>query len=77
MPNFRYRALTQAGEIVNGTISAPTAAEVARRDLMGLWRQVFAEMSAEHAEAEIDNAVDHKQPGEEEMPATSGGKILE
>ena len=31
MPNFRYRALTQAGEIVNGTISAPTAAEVARR----------------------------------------------
>ncbi|MDI4236774.1 type II secretion system F family protein [Bradyrhizobium sp. Arg237L] len=31
MPNFRYRALTQSGEIVNGTISAPTAAEVARR----------------------------------------------
>lgn len=31
MPNFRYRALTQTGEIVHGTISAPTAAEVARR----------------------------------------------
>jgi general secretion pathway protein F len=31
VPNFRYRALTQNGEIVNGTISAPTAAEVARR----------------------------------------------
>ena len=31
MPNFRYRALTQNGEIVNGTISAPTSAEVARR----------------------------------------------
>jgi general secretion pathway protein F len=31
MPNFRYRALTQNGEIVNGTLSAPTAAEVARR----------------------------------------------
>lgn len=31
MPNFRYRALTQTGEVVNGTISAPTAAEVARR----------------------------------------------
>lgn len=31
MPNFRYRALTQNGEIVNGTISAPTAAEVAHR----------------------------------------------
>ena len=31
MPNYRYRALTQNGEIVNGTISAPNSAEVARR----------------------------------------------
>ena len=31
MPNFRYRALTQNGEIVNGTLSAPTSTEVARR----------------------------------------------
>jgi general secretion pathway protein F len=31
VPNFRYRALTQTGEVVNGTISAPTPAEVARR----------------------------------------------
>jgi general secretion pathway protein F len=31
VPNYRYRALTQSGEIVNGTISAPTLAEVARR----------------------------------------------
>ena len=31
MPNFRYRALTQNGEVVNGTLSAPTASEVARR----------------------------------------------
>ena len=31
MPNFRYRALTQNGEIVNGTLSAPTSAEVAHR----------------------------------------------
>ncbi len=31
MPNFRYRALTQDGELVHGTISAPTAAEVAAR----------------------------------------------
>src|SRR6202012_4779581 len=31
VPTFRYRALTQNGEIVNGTLSAPTAAEVARR----------------------------------------------
>jgi general secretion pathway protein F len=31
VPNYRYRALTQNGEIVNGTISAPTPTEVARR----------------------------------------------
>lgn len=31
MPNFRYRAISQAGEIVGGLISAPTAAEVDRR----------------------------------------------
>ncbi len=31
MPNFRYRALTQNGEIVHGTLSAPTAREVAQR----------------------------------------------
>lgn len=31
MPNFRYRALTQNGEVVHGTLSAPTAREVAHR----------------------------------------------
>jgi general secretion pathway protein F len=31
VPNFRYRALTQNGEVVNGTLSAPTAKEVAHR----------------------------------------------
>ena len=31
MPNFRYHALTQTGEVVSGLISAPTAAEVAHR----------------------------------------------
>ena len=31
MPNFRYRALTQSGEVVSGLISAPTSGEVARR----------------------------------------------
>ena len=31
MPNFRYNALTQAGERVSGLISAPSAAEVAHR----------------------------------------------
>lgn len=37
MPTFRYRALSQAGEIVSGSISAPTAAEVDRRiEYLGL-----------------------------------------
>src|SRR5215207_13930 len=37
MPNFRYRALTQGGELVSGSITAPTAAEVARRiEYLGL-----------------------------------------
>jgi general secretion pathway protein F len=37
VPNFRYRALTQGGEVVNGSIAAPTAAEVARRiEYLGL-----------------------------------------
>ncbi len=37
MPNFQYRALTQSGELVNGSILAPTAAEVARRiEYLGL-----------------------------------------
>jgi len=37
MPNFRYRAITQSGELVNGSLSAPTASEVARRiEYLGL-----------------------------------------
>jgi general secretion pathway protein F len=37
MPNFRYRALTQGGEIVSGSLAAPSAAEVARRiEYLGL-----------------------------------------
>jgi general secretion pathway protein F len=31
VPNFRYRALTQTGEIVHGTLSAPSATEVTAR----------------------------------------------
>jgi general secretion pathway protein F len=31
MPNFRYRALTQSGEMVSGLIAAASTAEVARR----------------------------------------------
>src|SRR5437588_9020902 len=37
MPSFRYRALTQSGEIVSGSISAPTAGEIAARiEFLGL-----------------------------------------
>jgi len=37
MASFRYKALTQAGELVSGSISAPTASEVARRiEFLGL-----------------------------------------
>jgi general secretion pathway protein F len=37
VPNYRYKAITQAGEVVTGSIAAPTAAEVARRiEYLGL-----------------------------------------
>jgi general secretion pathway protein F len=37
VPNFRYRALTQGGKVVSGSISAPKASEVARRiEYLGL-----------------------------------------
>ena len=37
MPDYQYRALTKSGEIVSGSISAPTSAEVARRiEYLGL-----------------------------------------
>jgi general secretion pathway protein F len=37
VPSYRYRALTQSGEVVSGSISAPTATEVARRiEYLGL-----------------------------------------
>jgi general secretion pathway protein F len=38
MPNFRYRALTQSGEIVNGSLTAASALEVAHRiEFLGLF----------------------------------------
>jgi general secretion pathway protein F len=37
MPNFRYKALTQRGEVVSGSIAAATSAEVAQRiEYLGL-----------------------------------------
>jgi general secretion pathway protein F len=54
MPNFRYRAITQNGELVNGSLSAPTAAEVARRiEYLGL---VPVETVAEDGVAGVSRA---------------------
>ena len=37
MPSFQYRALTRSGELVSGSISAPTVSEVAERiEYLGL-----------------------------------------
>src|SRR5580693_773359 len=37
VPNFQYRALTRSGELVSGSISAPTVSEVAERiEYLGL-----------------------------------------
>jgi len=51
MRNFRYLAMTQSGEIVNGTIFAPTAKEVAHRiEYLGL---VPIETVAEEGKAAV------------------------
>ena len=51
MPNFRYLAMTQSGELVNGSILAPTAAEVAHRiEYLGL---VPIETVAEEGKAAV------------------------
>src|SRR6476659_8251611 len=44
-------------------------------ELAAARRKVLAEMPADKAVAEIDQPVDDKQPGEEEMPAASCGQI--
>ncbi len=54
MRNFRYRAMTQSGELVNGSISAPSAAEVAHRiEYLGL---VPIETVAEEGAAAVSRA---------------------
>ncbi|HEX4553695.1 MAG TPA: type II secretion system F family protein [Xanthobacteraceae bacterium] len=51
MQTFRYRAMTQSGELVNGSISAPSASEVAHRiEYLGL---VPIETVAEHGAASV------------------------
>src|SRR5712671_979064 len=59
MPNFRYRAITQSGEVVNGSLAAPTAAEVARRiEYLGL--------------VPIETVVDHAAAGTSSFSFTFG-----
>jgi general secretion pathway protein F len=51
MPTFRYRALTQIGELVSGSLSAQNAAEVAHRiEYLGL---IPIEAVTEQSEAQI------------------------
>ena len=52
MPTFTYRALSQIGEIVSGSIAAPTAAEVGRRiEYLGL---IPIDSVAQETEARIN-----------------------
>jgi general secretion pathway protein F len=51
MPNFRYRALTESGEVVSGLISAPTSTEVARR--IDYLRLVPIDAIVEESEARV------------------------
>jgi general secretion pathway protein F len=54
MQTFRYRAMTQTGELVNGSISAPSASEVAHRiEYLGL---VPIETVAEQGAAAVSRA---------------------
>src|ERR1700686_3055810 len=54
MPNFRYRALTRTGEMVNGSISAASAAEVAERiEYLGL---ILIETAAEQGMVAVSRA---------------------
>lgn len=51
MPTYSYRALTQVGEIVSGSLQAPSAAEVAHRiEYLGL---IPIEAVSEQSEAQI------------------------
>jgi len=55
MPNYRYRALTQVGEVVSGSLSAPSAAEVTHRiEYLGL---IPIEAVTEQSEAQIKRRI--------------------
>ncbi|MEA2857533.1 MAG: ral secretion pathway protein, partial [Methylobacteriaceae bacterium] len=64
MPSFRYRALTQSGEIVSGSITAPTAAEIATRiEFLGLIPiETIAERSGARSSLRDFSLFSHPRP---------------
>jgi general secretion pathway protein F len=77
MPTFRYRALTQVGEIVSGSLVAATAAEVGRRiEYLGL---IPIESIAEESEAQIRRRGDFalfSRPSPEDVTIFTGDLAL-
>jgi general secretion pathway protein F len=77
MPTYRYRALSQIGEIVSGSIAAPNAAEVGRRiEYLGL---IPIEDIAEESAAKIDRAHDFaffSRPRPEDVTIFTGDLAL-
>jgi general secretion pathway protein F len=66
VPSFHYRALTQAGKLVSGSISAQTAAEVARRiEYLGL--VPIDTVTEERAPSKVTSAFTFGRPRAEDI----------
>jgi general secretion pathway protein F len=77
MPTFRYRALSQVGEVVSGSIAAPSAAEVGRRiEYLGL---IPIDQVTEESEARVKRADDFaifSRPRPEDVTIFTGDLAL-
>ena len=77
MPTFRYRALSQVGEVVSGSIAAPSAAEVGRRiEYLGL---IPIDQVTEETEARVKRADDFaifSRPRPEDVTIFTGDLAL-
>lgn len=77
MPTFRYRALTQVGELVSGSLSAQNATEVARRiEYLGL---IPVETVTEQSQAQIDGRLQFSlvsRPRSEDVTIFTGDLAL-
>jgi general secretion pathway protein F len=77
MPTYRYRALSQVGELVSGTLAAPTAAEVGRRiEYLGL---IPIDQVAEESEPRIkriDDLTFFSRPRPEDVTIFTGDLAL-